>query len=95
MQDTCPLCHAVLYKEQSEKAKKAAAVAAGGAPNVAADTNDNNSDSSPEVRIKMLTLDTIQDFLYELGMKPHMHLEPVYYTMCPPPKKKSTWRDTG
>ena len=52
MQDTCPLCHAVLYKEQSEKAKKAAAVAAGGAPNAAADTNDNNSDSSPEVRIK-------------------------------------------
>lgn len=48
MQDTCPLCHAVLYKEQSEKAKKAAAVAAGGAPNAAADTNDNNSDSSPE-----------------------------------------------
>ena len=53
MQDTCPLCHAVLYKEQSEKAKKAAAAgAAGGAPNAAADTNDNNSDSSPEVRIK-------------------------------------------
>ena len=52
MQDTCPLCHAVLYKEQSEKAKKAAAAgAAGGAPNAAADTNDNNSDSSPEVRI--------------------------------------------
>ena len=50
MQDTCPLCHAVLYKEQSEKAKKAAAGAAGGAPNAAADTNDNNSDSSPEVR---------------------------------------------
>ena len=84
MQDTCPLCHAVLYKEQSEKAKKAAAVAAGGAPNAAADTNDNNSDSSPEVRIKMFTLDTIQDFLYQLGMKPHtMHLGPVYYTMCP------------
>ena len=54
MQDTCPLCHAVLYKEQSEKAKKAAAAgAAGGAPNAAADTNDNNSDSSPEVRIKV------------------------------------------
>ena len=51
MQDTCPLCHAVLYKEQSEKSKKAAVGGAGGAPNAAADTNDNNSDSSPEVRI--------------------------------------------
>ena len=42
MQDTCPLCHAVLYKDQSEKAKKAT-------PNAAADTNENNTDSSPEV----------------------------------------------
>merc|ERR1719266_2315580 len=41
MQDTCPLCHAVLYKDQSEKAKKAT-------PNAAADTNENNTDSSPE-----------------------------------------------
>ena len=53
MQDTCPLCHAVLYKDQSEKAKKANAAAVAGAaatPNAEADTNENNnSDSSSEV----------------------------------------------
>lgn len=52
MQDTCPLCHAVLYKDQSEKAKKANAAAVAGAaatPNAEADTNENNnSDSSSE-----------------------------------------------